>query len=127
MSAMLLMESLFTYSGCKLFTKVKEGIRKTEDSRYIYQNELNKACFQHGMTYGDFKDLPRRTAYDKVLHDKTFDVVNNLKYDRYQNGLPQMEDYQTEDYQKNDTNQLLENLKNRKCTHLLEIIFGMLI
>ena len=32
---------------------------------YIYQNELDKACFQHDMAYGDFKDLTRITASDK--------------------------------------------------------------
>ena len=43
----------FTYSACRLFTKNKERIQKfkeTRDSRYIYQNELDKACFQHNMT-----------------------------------------------------------------------------
>ena len=34
------------------------------------------------MAYGDFKDLPRRTASDKVLRDKTFYIVKNSKYDR---------------------------------------------
>ena len=37
--------------------KTKKNIQKfkeTEDSRYIYQNELDKACFQHGMAYGYF-------------------------------------------------------------------------
>ena len=29
---------------------------------YIYQNKLDKARFQHDMTYGDFKDLPRRAV-----------------------------------------------------------------
>ena len=29
-----------------------------------------KALFQLDMDYGYFKDLPRRTASDKVLHDK---------------------------------------------------------
>ena len=37
--------------------------------RYIYQNELDKACFQNHMTYGNFKNLPERTAVDKVLRD----------------------------------------------------------
>ena len=48
----------FTYSLWSPFTKNKERIRKfkgTEDSRYIYQNQLDKACFQHDMTYGAFK------------------------------------------------------------------------
>ena len=42
------------------------------------------------MAYGDFKDLERRTAFDKVLGDKTFNIAKNPKYDRYQRGLPAM-------------------------------------
>ena len=53
----------------------------------IYQNELGKACFQHDMTYGDFKDLPRRTASDKVLSDKAINIAKMLKYDGYQKGF----------------------------------------
>ena len=34
---------------------------------YIYENELDKACFQHDMATGDFKDLKRRTASNKIL------------------------------------------------------------
>ena len=48
----------FTYSACGRFTKNKKRIQKikeTGDSRYIYQNETDKACFQHDMAYGDFK------------------------------------------------------------------------
>ena len=59
MSEMHLMQPQFTYSVCGLFTKNKERIQKFEetgDSRYIYRNELDKACFQHDMAYGDFKD-----------------------------------------------------------------------
>ena len=50
--------------------KKKERIQKfkeTRDSQYIYQNELDKGCFQHDMAYGDFADLTRRTASDNVL------------------------------------------------------------
>ena len=42
----------FTYSACGLFTKNRKGIQKfkgTRDSRYVYQNELDKACSQHDM------------------------------------------------------------------------------
>ena len=49
---MRLRQSGFTYSACGSFTKNKEIIQKfreTEDSRYIYQNELDKACFQNDM------------------------------------------------------------------------------
>ena len=39
------------------------------------------------MAYGDFKDLKRRTASDKILRDKAFNIAKNLKYDGYQRGL----------------------------------------
>ena len=42
------------------------------------------------MAYGDFKDLTRRTASDKILHDKAFNIAKNPKYDRYQYGLASM-------------------------------------
>ena len=32
------------------------------------------------MAYEDFKDLPRRTATDKVLRNKAFNIAKNLKY-----------------------------------------------
>ena len=38
------------------------------------------------MAYKDFKDLARRTASDKVLKDKTFNIAKNPKYDEYQRG-----------------------------------------
>ena len=83
----------FTYSACEPFTKNKERIQKfqeTGDSRYIYQKEIDKACFQHGLAYGDFKDLTRRTASDKILRDKAFNIAKNPKYDGYQRRLVSM-------------------------------------
>ena len=35
------------------------------------------------MAYGNFKDLTRRTASDKVLCDKAFNIAKNPKYDEY--------------------------------------------
>ena len=84
---------LFTNSGCGPFTKNKERIqtfKETGDSRYIYRKELHKACFQHDMAYGDFKDLAGRTASDKVLSDKVFNFAKNTKYDGYQRGFASM-------------------------------------
>ena len=52
---------------------------QTGDTNYIYKNELDKACFQHDMAYGKYKDLERRTQSDKVLKDKAFEIANNLK------------------------------------------------
>ena len=40
--------------------------------------------------YGDFKDLTRRTAANKALHDKSFNIAKNPKYDGYQRGLASM-------------------------------------
>ena len=77
----------------KPFTKNKERVKKIKeirDSRYIYQNELDKACFKHDMVYRDFKDLNRKTAADKVLCDKVFIIAKNLRYDGCQHGLPSM-------------------------------------
>ena len=73
----------FTHSACGSFTKNKERIQKfkeTGDTKYIYRNELDKTCFQHHMTYRDFKDLVRRTTSDKVLRNKAFKIAKNPKY-----------------------------------------------
>ena len=44
-----------------------QKFKETGNSRYVCRNELDNACFQHGMVYGGFKDLPKRTASDEVL------------------------------------------------------------
>ena len=58
--------------------------KKQRDSQYIYQNEVDKACFQHDKTYGDFQDLTTRTASDKILRDQAFNIAKNRKYEGYQ-------------------------------------------
>ena len=93
MPEMHLKQPGFTYSACGPFNKNKEKIQKfkeTGDTSYIYKNELDEACFQHGMAYGNFKDLSRRSASDKVSRDKAFNVAKNPKYDGYQTGLASM-------------------------------------
>ena len=89
-SEMHLKQPGFSYSACGPFTKNKERIQKikeTGDNSYIYKNELDKACFQRDMAYGDFKDLKRRTVSDKTLRDKAFNIAKSPKYDGYQRGL----------------------------------------
>ena len=66
-------------------TKFKE----TVGSRYVSQNQLDKACFRHDMNFRDFKDLTGRTAY-KILHHKAFHVIKNPKYDEYERSLASM-------------------------------------
>ena len=91
------------------------------------------------MTNGEFKDLPRRLVSDKVLRDEAFNIAKNRKDVRYQRGfdlvvskfcfiksilvmllhvqinlLIKVKLYQTNNWLKNCTNQLLENVKNVK-------------
>ena len=78
MSEIHLKQPRFTYSACRANTKNKEQIQKfkeTGDSKFIYQNKLDKACFQHDMAYGDFKELRRRKTAGKAIHDKVFNIV----------------------------------------------------
>ena len=42
------------------------------------------------MPYGNFKDLTRRIASDKILRDKAFNIAKSAKNDGYQRGLASM-------------------------------------
>ena len=42
------------------------------------------------MAYGDFKDLKRRTFFNKVMRNKAFNIAKNPKFDIYQRGLTSM-------------------------------------
>ena len=58
------------YSVCGPFTKHTQRIQNllnTGKLSYIYKNYLDKACFQHDMTYNKSKDLEKRTQSDIVL------------------------------------------------------------
>ena len=90
---MHLRQPQFVYSACGPFTRHKETIKefkRTGDTRYIYRNELDKACFQHDSANADHKDLINRTKSDKVLRDKAYDIASNPEYDGYQRGLASM-------------------------------------
>ena len=93
MPEMHLREPQFVYSACGPYTRYKERIKKfkqTGDTRYIYRNDLDKACFQHDSAYADNKDLINRTKADKVLKDKAYNIASNPEYDGYQRGLTSM-------------------------------------
>ena len=71
----------FTYIACGPFNKNKERIQKfkeTGDTKYIYKKELDRACFQHDMAYGD------------LARNKAFNIAKNPKYDGYKRGLASM-------------------------------------
>ena len=93
MPGMHLRQPRFVYSACGPFTRHKERIKefkRTGDTRYIYRNELEKACFQHDSAYANHKDLINRTEAGIVLRDKAYDIASNPKYDGYQRGLASM-------------------------------------
>ena len=58
-------------------------MKETGYSKYIYQNELDKACSQNHMPY----IVCLLTAADRVLRDKAFNIAKNPNYDGYQRGL----------------------------------------
>ena len=73
MPEMHLKQPGFTYNACGPFTKNKERIQKFKeigDTSYIYKNELDKACFQHDMAYGDFKEIKH------LILQKTLNMMN---------------------------------------------------
>ena len=93
MPEMHLRQPRFVYSACGPFTRHKERIKefkRTGDMRYIYRNELDKACFQHDSAYADHEDLINRTEADKVLKDRAYNISSNPEYDGYQRGLASM-------------------------------------
>ena len=92
------------------------------------------------MVYGDFKDLTTRTASDKILRDKAFNIAKNEKCDGYKRGLASMiyeffdkKNLQVDQLriklnkmntlQMNFINQLLENLKKEYYISHLKTIF----
>ena len=81
---------MFTCSGCGPFTKNKERtqiFKEARNWRYIYRNKSDKACFQHDMVYGYFKNLHKSTAVDRIVHDKALTIAKNPDYDGYQRGI----------------------------------------
>ena len=105
MPEMHLRQPGFTYSA------------ETGDTSYIYKNELDKGCFQYDMAYGDFKDLAKRTASDKILRDKAFNITKNPKYDGYRRCLASMV-YKLFD-KKSEGSGIVNNKENIKLVHEL--------
>ena len=136
MPEMHLKQPGFTYSACGPFTKNKERFEifmQTGNTDYIDKNDLGKACFQHEMAYGKFKDLAKRAQSDKVLRDKAFKIASNPKYDGCQRGLVSMvyKFFNKKSTESGIKNQIKQNhqLENElyKFIHHLKIIFEVLI
>ena len=70
----------FTDSACGPFTKNKERIQKfkeTGDTKHIYQNDLDKACFQYDMAYPGFKYLVKKFRMIKSSEIKDLILLKN--------------------------------------------------
>ena len=57
---------------------------QTGDTRYIYWNDLDKACLKHDMACGSDNDSVKRIDSDKVLRDKAFKIASKPRYDGYE-------------------------------------------
>ena len=75
-----------------IYQKQRKNWNNYEDRRYrlCLQEWLDKACFQHDITYGKYKDLAKSTESDKVLRGKAFKIASNPKYGGYQRRLASM-------------------------------------
>ena len=91
------------------------------------------------MTYGDFKDLTRRLAADKVLTDKAFNTAKDQKHDGYQRGLHSIVYnflikkllvvvlnlcHKMKNYLNNFIHPILENLKSKSVFNILRQYLG---
>ena len=93
MPEMHLRQPQFVYSVCRPFTRHKERIKefkRTGDTRLLYRNELDKACFTHDAAYAKYKDVENRLISDQKLRNSAYDIASNPKYDGYQRGLASM-------------------------------------
>ena len=83
----------FVYSACGPFTRHKERIKEfkcTGDTRLLYRNELDKACFKHDAVYAKYKNVENKLISDQKLRNSACDIPSNPKYDGYQRGLASM-------------------------------------
>ena len=86
MPEMHLRQPQFVYSACGPFTRHKEKIKefkRTGDTRLLYRNELDKACFKHDAAYTKYKDVENRLISDQKLKNNAYDIASNPKYDGY--------------------------------------------
>ena len=75
------------HGACGQFTIHRKSIhkvRETSNLKHFYRNELDKACFAHGVTYSDSKGLI------KISKDRAYAIARNRQYDEYQRALANM-------------------------------------
>ena len=63
--------------------KELKKLRETDNLKYLYRNELGKACFALDAAYSDSKDLAKRIMLDKILKDRAYEIAIYRNYDGY--------------------------------------------
>ena len=62
--------------------------KQRKNTKILRKQEIHDIFIK--TNYEDFKDLTRRTAFDKILRDKTFNIAKNPNYDDCQRGIASM-------------------------------------
>ena len=67
---------------------------QTGDTRYIYQKDLDKACFQHDIVYGNYFWILLKSIKSLIkfweIKFRAFKIVSNPKYYGNEKGLAPM-------------------------------------
>ena len=72
MPEMHLRHPQFVYSACVLLD-IKKEFKPTGDTRLLYRNELDKACFKHDAAYAKYKDVENRLISDQKLRKSGYE------------------------------------------------------
>ena len=85
----------FTYIASGPFTKHRKRIQKLRETgnlnnEYIYNNELDKACFAHDAAYSYTNDLTEASISGKTLKHRAYETALNPTFDGYQRELVSM-------------------------------------
>ena len=92
----------------------KKQTNKTKQKKPLKRQEIHNIFIKtNDITHGDVENLLKRTAADKVLRDKASNIATifNLTPTKYSSCGVKSEIVRNEEYLKNYTNKLLENLK----------------
>ena len=73
-----------------LWKNSDKKIKEIGNLKYLYRNELDKACSTHDAAYSDILGLAKRTISDKILKNRNYIIAKNLKFDGYQRALASM-------------------------------------
>ena len=73
-----------------LLINIIKDFREKGQLKYLYRNELDRACFAKDAAYSDSNNLAKRNISDKILKDRTYDIARNCNYGGYQRALASM-------------------------------------